>query len=103
MTNELNYLFYAGTSTVIAIVSFGIIWWQQSKQLSPLGFGKLLVVFLATWMICFISFVIFMVTTEFSGFRNIDSFMQPLGIAAGIVGYFAGNKLALRLAAQPTK
>lgn len=103
MTDELTYYYYAGTSIVITLVAFGIIWWRQNKQPSPLGFGKLSFVFLVTFLACFISFVLFMLVAELSGFQSLDSFMQPFGIASGVVAYFVGNKLALRLSTQAAK
>ena len=103
MNNELNCYYYAGLSLVPALVAFGIIWWRQNKQPSPLGFGKLSIAFAVTFVACFISFVVFMLVAELSGFQNPDSLMQPFAIASGVVGYFVGNMLAVQFSKQIAK
>ncbi len=103
MTNELSFYFYAGLALIPTLIAFGVIWWRQNKQPSPLSVGKLCLVVLVTFVACFVSLVVFMLVANLSGFQSLDSFVQPFSIASGVVAYFIGNQVAVRLAKSVAK
>lgn len=103
MTDELSFYFYAGLALIPTLIAFGVIWWRQTKQPSPLSVGKLGLVLLVTFLACFIALVVFILLANLSGLQNTDSFVQPLGIASGVVGYFIGNQFAVWVARRTAK
>jgi ABC-type sugar transport system permease subunit len=101
MVPELMYPSWAGTGLSFGLLAFAAVLWQQGKRRKWIGVARMIFVLLATILATAVAFVLLMFLADLAGFRGLERMIQPLGIVAGVVGWFAGNKLAARFSVSP--
>jgi len=94
----MDFYSAAGAGLAAGIVAFAILVWRNTKRSIALSRGAQLTVFFVTLAASWIAFVLLIALSAASGFQSLDAFVQPLGIVSGVVGYFVGDRLSLRMA-----
>jgi hypothetical protein len=84
---------YLGSTFVLALVGFCIIWWRQSQLPSSLSALKRLVLFAIIWGACFAASVILHISTAFSGVPYSTRLEDLYMFLTGLIGYIVGSSV----------
>lgn len=97
MSGAGHYYSYVGSSIIIALAAWVILWRRQFKQSVALDFGRMLIVLSIILTTCYSSFVVLKLLIDKLALGNSQT--QALWIVAGLLAYFAGGQAVVRLRA----
>jgi Co/Zn/Cd efflux system component len=88
---------YAGTSVVVALIATAVLWRRQAKQGVALGFARMAAVYVFVLAICLACICALVVLSRIAGLHSGKRLIQGLWIVSGVVAYFVGGSVVVRL------
>ena len=83
-----------------ALIATAVLWRGQAKHNTAPGSSRLAVVYLVSFLLCFVCVYSFTALSRVAGVQNSKWFVQALWITSGLVAYFVAGHVVARLRAR---